>query len=203
MTLPSSWPGYTRANALRGLLIYSSGDSIAALLLGEFSVTRLAVIALLGSTVYALEIPNWFYQVDRMVRPGGTRAALLRTLLALAYFNPLWGSAAHGADHLGQQRQPARLEHPRRRQPRLCPQHPAGADCQPADPEQSARPLALYRQRAVFGIDGGVLRRGKGLVAVRWAAGRAGTGLQAGLRGNARAGCRQALGSFCSTGLLN
>jgi hypothetical protein len=90
MTLPSSWPGYTRANALRGLLIYSSGDSIAALLLGEFSVTRLAVIALLGSTVYALEIPNWFYQVDRMVRPGGTRAALLRTLLALAYFNPLW-----------------------------------------------------------------------------------------------------------------
>ena len=51
MTLPSSWPGYTRANALRGLLIYSSGDSIAALLLGEFSLTRLAVIALFGSTV--------------------------------------------------------------------------------------------------------------------------------------------------------
>jgi hypothetical protein len=203
MTLPSSWPGYTRANALRGLLIYSSGDSIAALLLGEFSLTRLAVIALLGSTVYALEIPNWFYQVDRMVRPGGTRAALLRTLLALAYFNPLWVArhmaliAWASSGTLPGWGILAVASHA------FVLNIPLAADCQPADPEQSARPLALYRQRAVFGIDGGVLRRGKGLVAVRWAAGRAGTGLQAGLRGNARAGCRQALGSFCSTGLLN
>jgi hypothetical protein len=87
----SRWPGYTRANALSGLLIYSSGDSIAALIVGEFSFPRLAAIALLGATLYAIEIPNWFHFIGRVV-PGqsGLRSALARTALALAYFNPLW-----------------------------------------------------------------------------------------------------------------
>ncbi|MFO1386773.1 MAG: hypothetical protein U1F55_11495 [Chitinivorax sp.] len=189
MTLPSSWPGYTRANALRGLLIYSSGDSIAALLLGEFSLTRLAVIALLGSTVYALEIPNWFYQVDRMVPPGGTRAALLRTLLALAYFNPLWvarhmaliGWASSGT--LPGWSILAIASHA------FALNIPASTHRQPADPEQSPA-LALCHQRAVFGVDGGVLRWGGcgGVGSGRpgahrdWAAGGAGRQWQSGLQ---------------------
>jgi len=88
---PSHWPGYTGANALAGLFIYGSGDSIAALILGEFSFLRLGAIALLGATLYAIEIPNWFHLIDRLV-PGqsGLRSVLTRTALALAYFNPLW-----------------------------------------------------------------------------------------------------------------
>jgi hypothetical protein len=85
------WPGYTGANALSGLFIYAGGDSIAALILGEFGFLRLAAIALAGATLYAVEIPNWFHLIDRRV-PGrtGLRSALARTALALAYFNPLW-----------------------------------------------------------------------------------------------------------------
>ncbi|MDD5297298.1 MAG: hypothetical protein PHU46_10315 [Rhodocyclaceae bacterium] len=86
-----AWPGYTRANALRGLLIYGGGDTVAALILGEFSLSRLAAISLLGATLYAVEVPNWFHLIDRLVPGrGGLRVALSRTALALAYFNPLW-----------------------------------------------------------------------------------------------------------------
>ena len=90
-TEAARWPGYSCANALRGLLIYGGGDSFAALVLGEFSLLRLAAVAVLGATFYAIEIPNWFHLIDRLA-PGraSLRTALARTVLALAYFNPLW-----------------------------------------------------------------------------------------------------------------
>ncbi len=87
----SSWPGYTAANALRGGLIYGGGDALAALILGQFSLTRFAVMALLGASLYALEVPNWFHLIDRLVPGRGALfATLSRTALALLYFNPLW-----------------------------------------------------------------------------------------------------------------
>jgi hypothetical protein len=61
------WPGYRAGNALRGALIYGGGDALAAWLLGEFSPTRLAGMAALGGTLYALEVPNWFHWIDRRV----------------------------------------------------------------------------------------------------------------------------------------
>jgi hypothetical protein len=91
MAVNEAWPGYTRANALRGFLIYGGGDALAALILGQFSLTRFAVMALLGASLYALEVPNWFHLIDRLVPGGkGLRPALARTALALLYFNPLW-----------------------------------------------------------------------------------------------------------------
>jgi hypothetical protein len=82
---------YTRQNALRGLLIYASGDSLAAWVVDEFSLTRLLGLMLLGSTLYALEIPNYFRWIDRQIADRRSPAAACRrTLLALAYFNPLW-----------------------------------------------------------------------------------------------------------------
>lgn len=85
------YPGYTLANALRGLLIYGSGDTFAALILGEFSLVRMFGVMGIGATLYALEVPNWFFCIDRwVVRDGGVKASLKRTLLALLYFNPLW-----------------------------------------------------------------------------------------------------------------
>jgi hypothetical protein len=46
---------------------------------------------LVGGTVYAIEIPNYFRWIDRKspARPG-LSASIRRTLLALLYFNPLW-----------------------------------------------------------------------------------------------------------------
>jgi len=76
---------------LRGGLIYATGDTIAALLAGEFSWMRLLGILLIGSTVYAFEIPNWFKWIDQQVNEKqGWQAALRRTFLAMLYFNPLW-----------------------------------------------------------------------------------------------------------------
>ena len=73
------------------MLIYGSGDTIAALLLGEFQWTRLLGMMLLGGTLYAWEVPHWFRWIDRhSPKLQGWTAPLRRTALALLYFNPLW-----------------------------------------------------------------------------------------------------------------
>ena len=83
---------WTARDVLAGMVIYPAGDTLAALVLGRFSWTRLAGIALVGATLYALEIPHYFRWIDRRTageeRPA--RRALLRTAYALVYFNPLW-----------------------------------------------------------------------------------------------------------------
>jgi hypothetical protein len=82
---------YKLSNILRGGLIYTTGDTLAAMLADEFSWMRMLGILVLGCTVYAFEIPNYFNWIDRQISPKpGFSAALRRTLLAILYFNPLW-----------------------------------------------------------------------------------------------------------------
>lgn len=75
-----------------GAIIYATGDTIAALILGEFSPARTLGMMLIGATIYAFEIPTCFHYIDlrtaKMKR--GLRNAITRTLLAFLYFNPLW-----------------------------------------------------------------------------------------------------------------
>jgi len=81
-----------RRDVLNGAVIYAAGDTVAAAILGQLSVTRLLGMMLVGATVYALEIPNYFRWIDRRSEgmPRGLRFAAARTGLALLYFNPLW-----------------------------------------------------------------------------------------------------------------
>lgn len=82
---------YKLENILRGGLVYAAGDCAAALLLGEFSVGRLLGMAFIGATVYALEVPNYFNWIESKVQGRkGLRTALLKTGMAMLYFNPLW-----------------------------------------------------------------------------------------------------------------
>lgn len=82
---------YTKYNIIRGAIIYSSGDLIAALLLGEFSILRLLGMMILGGTLYALEIPNYFAWIERKTKAiVGLKKTLAKTYLAILYFNPLW-----------------------------------------------------------------------------------------------------------------
>lgn len=82
---------YTKQNILKGALIYSAGDTIAALFLDEFSWYRLLGMILVGATVYAFEIPNYFdWIVKKTQYLKGLKAALAKTGLAILYFNPLW-----------------------------------------------------------------------------------------------------------------
>lgn len=85
-----NWSGAS-PDALRGMAIYGSGDTIAALILDEFLWTRLLGMMLVGGILYAWEVPHWFRWIDRGVPAGaGWKTALRRTALAMLYFNPLW-----------------------------------------------------------------------------------------------------------------
>ncbi|WP_452229737.1 hypothetical protein [Lacinutrix sp. MEBiC02404] len=82
---------YKKQNILKGALIYSAGDSIAAFLLDEFSYHRLLGMMLIGATFYAFEIPNYFdWIVKKTQFLKGIKATLTKTVLAILYFNPLW-----------------------------------------------------------------------------------------------------------------
>lgn len=80
----------TRRDALHGCLIYAAGDSAATLLSGEFRWPRLLGMALLGGSLYAMEIPAYFRWIDQRCAASGKYGALQRMLLAMAFFNPLW-----------------------------------------------------------------------------------------------------------------
>ncbi|MGH1436300.1 MAG: hypothetical protein ACRBG0_17770 [Lewinella sp.] len=82
---------YTKQNIIRGAVIYSIGDTIAALLLTEFSIYRLLGMVLIGATIYSFEIPNYFSWIDKKtISYSGIKKTLAKTGLAIAYFNPLW-----------------------------------------------------------------------------------------------------------------
>jgi hypothetical protein len=82
---------YKLSNIVRGGLIYSVGDTIAALISSEFDWIRLAGIIVIGATIYAFEIPNYFKWIDKKVAgKAGFKPSMYRALLAMLYFNPLW-----------------------------------------------------------------------------------------------------------------
>ena len=46
---------------------------------------------LVGATIYAFEIPNYFTWIDKKTKQlSGIKKTLTKTSLAVAYFNPLW-----------------------------------------------------------------------------------------------------------------
>ena len=82
---------YSKSNILRGALIYSAGDTIASVLLDEFTLYRLLGMMFLGATVYAFEIPNYFqWIVKKTQHLTGNKLTFTKTGLAIAYFNPIW-----------------------------------------------------------------------------------------------------------------
>lgn len=80
----------TKRNSLHGAIIYSLGDSCAALLTGEFQVSRLVGMMLLGGSLYAIEIPLYFAWLKHRFGKQGFVNGIKRALLAQAFFNPLW-----------------------------------------------------------------------------------------------------------------
>jgi len=73
------------------MLIYTSGDSVAALIEGEFSYQRVLGMMLVAGTLYALEIPNYFLWIDKQVPSAQNLITTFkRAFLAMAFFNPLW-----------------------------------------------------------------------------------------------------------------
>ena len=80
---------YSKENIIRGILIYSIGDTIATLIRGEFLPLRVLGMMLLGGTIYAFEIPNYFMWIEKKVTHLN-HPKITKTALALCYFNPIW-----------------------------------------------------------------------------------------------------------------
>jgi hypothetical protein len=83
-------PLLTKRDSLHGAIIYGFGDSCAALLTDEFQFSRLIGMMLLGGTLYAVEIPQYFAWIKRRFKKPGIKNSIKRALLAQAFFNPLW-----------------------------------------------------------------------------------------------------------------
>ncbi len=82
---------YKWLDILRGAIIYVYGDTIAALILYEFTYTRFLGMMLVGATFYAFEIPNYFRWIEAKTREvRGFKLSVYKTGLAILYFNPLW-----------------------------------------------------------------------------------------------------------------
>ncbi len=82
---------YTKQNILKGAIIYSLGDTLASLMLHEFSWIRVLGMMLVGATIYAFEIPNYFIWIDKKTTNlKGIKKTIHKTILAILYFNPLW-----------------------------------------------------------------------------------------------------------------
>ena len=77
-------------DAVTGGGIYALGDTLAALITGEFQLYRLLGMLILGSTLYAIEIPAYFRWLDRRHHHAGLGNAIKRMCMAAAFFNPLW-----------------------------------------------------------------------------------------------------------------
>lgn len=80
---------YTKNNILRGMFIYSAGDTIANLIRGDFLPMRILGVMILGGTIYALEIPNYFLWIEKKITHL-KHPKIIKTVLAISYFNPLW-----------------------------------------------------------------------------------------------------------------
>jgi hypothetical protein len=61
------------------------------LFLNEFVWSRLLGIILIGATLYAFEIPNYFKWIDKKTNSlTRLKLTITKTTLAIIYFNPLW-----------------------------------------------------------------------------------------------------------------
>jgi hypothetical protein len=85
-------------NILAGLFIYTIGDTVAALLLGEYSILRVLGISFVGVFIYRVEILFYFewlknHYPSSFSSPWYGKNSFIswkKTLLAVLYFNPLW-----------------------------------------------------------------------------------------------------------------
>lgn len=82
---------YHWKDVITGLLVYGAGDAIAASLANDFSVQRMLSMCVIGALIYGFEIPHYFRWVAKITTNySGYKVVVLRTLMAMLYFNPLW-----------------------------------------------------------------------------------------------------------------
>lgn len=95
-------------NSIRGFIVYSIGDLIAQIIIHDVSLIRTLGLAIIGASIYAIEIPIWFRIIETSrfnFKKNKAKNNLLyrkssstdykfspfsKMLLAVLYFNPIW-----------------------------------------------------------------------------------------------------------------
>lgn len=77
-------------DAVTGATLFALGDSIGTLISGDYLYQRMLGMMVLGGTLYAWEIPNYFQHLQRRFNKPGYLNAFQRALAAGLFFNPLW-----------------------------------------------------------------------------------------------------------------
>lgn len=76
---------------IKGAITFGVFDTIAAIILGEFSWLRLVGMTLIGASIYAIEIPSYFAWIQNKSQSmSPSKGNWYKTLMTVAYFNPLW-----------------------------------------------------------------------------------------------------------------
>lgn len=82
---------FTKKDSITGFFVYALGDTIATLINGQFHWSRVIGMALVGASIYAFEIPNYFRWIEKHTSNyTKLRKQIEKTLWSLAFFNPLW-----------------------------------------------------------------------------------------------------------------
>lgn len=82
---------YNKLTAIQSAFIYAAGDTVASVMTNSFSYSRMAGVAVIGATLYSIEIPNYFRWINTKTESlKQFPAAIRRTLFAMIFFNPLW-----------------------------------------------------------------------------------------------------------------
>lgn len=83
---------FNKNDILWGGIILALSDGFAAYLTGNFSIIRFLGLLVIGSTLYAIEIPTFFAWLEKYTKANftGIKRKLLKTIAVVIFFNPLW-----------------------------------------------------------------------------------------------------------------
>jgi hypothetical protein len=82
---------FKKSEIIKGAIVFGVFDSLAALILGESSWLRMIGMILIGGSIYAIEIPSYFAWIEHKSKTMSVASGKwFKTLMAVAYFNPLW-----------------------------------------------------------------------------------------------------------------
>lgn len=83
---------YTKKDIFWGGILLALSDSIAAIMTDQFTWIRFVGMLIIGATLYAIEIPNYFYWLEKFTDNHfkGLKRKVLKSVAVVIFFNPLW-----------------------------------------------------------------------------------------------------------------
>lgn len=76
-----------------GGIIFMIGDTIASVMVDQFSIIRALSVFIIGASLYAFEIQLFFKWVDKFTKrfkKNKRKKRIVKSIIVLLYFNPLW-----------------------------------------------------------------------------------------------------------------